>query len=252
MSKFTKRELRVWSLPEQLIAFGVALVVLAVLGPFGTYDMPIGWRVAYWCASLCVGWIFVTAAFFAVFRLPVLTQVNGWVRMVAALLLGALPTVASIPIVEKLFRPDSGDALTLGLLFNVLVICLLIGGSLFVRWKMRLGAKAAASLAERSPFLDRLPCALGRDLVSLSMQDHYVSVTTTQGTDLILLRFSDAIKELNGYPGIRVHRSHWVATSAFEGFRRIKGKDVVALTDGRELPVSQTYLEKVKGALGVN
>ena len=30
----------------------------------------------------------------------------------------------------------------------------------------------------------------------MSMQDHYVEVTTTRGTEMVLMRFSDAIKDV--------------------------------------------------------
>ena len=46
---------------------------------------------------------------------------------------------------------------------------------------------------------------------SLSMQDHFVRVTTDRGSAMVLIRFSDAVRELAGHSGAQVHRSHWVA-----------------------------------------
>ena len=63
---------------------------------------------------------------------------------------------------------------------------------------------------EPESFLRHLPDGVGRDIISLKAAEHYVEVTTTSGTALILMRFRDAVAEL-GNLGIRVHRSHWVA-----------------------------------------
>jgi hypothetical protein len=46
-------------------------------------------------------------------------------------------------------------------------------------------------------------------LLCLQMQDHYVSVHWTSGTDLLLLRLRDAIEEADGGEGLQVHRSWW-------------------------------------------
>ena len=53
-------------------------------------------------------------------------------------------------------------------------------------------------------FLQRLPLEMGRKIISLSMQDHYVRVTTDRGSVMILIRFSDAVKRTrrsSGCPG---------------------------------------------------
>jgi DNA-binding LytR/AlgR family response regulator len=47
-------------------------------------------------------------------------------------------------------------------------------------------------------------------LVTLSAEDHYVRLTTTNGTKLLLIRLSDAIKEIGDMRGMQIHRSHWI------------------------------------------
>ena len=43
----------------------------------------------------------------------------------------------------------------------------------------------------------------------LKMADHYVEAFTTAGSTLVLMRFADAVSELEGADGLRVHRSYW-------------------------------------------
>lgn len=57
----------------------------------------------------------------------------------------------------------------------------------------------------------------------------------------LLLRFSDAMRELGSHPGIQVHRSHWVADCAVLRLDRRDGRRVVVLKSGREVPVSRSY-----------
>ncbi len=81
---------------------------------------------------------------------------------------------------------------------------------------------------------------MGTDVISLSRQDHYVEVTTSLGKQLILLCLSDAIAELEGLRGQRVHRSHWIAIAHARDIRKVGARRVVKLSDNRDLPVSDT------------
>ncbi|MFV4649348.1 LytTR family DNA-binding domain-containing protein, partial [Mycobacterium tuberculosis] len=67
--------------------------------------------------------------------------------------------------------------------------------------------------AERS-LLDRLPPRLGRNLLCLRMEDHYVRAHTDRGSDLLLMPLKAAVAELGEVEGMQVHRSWWVARSA--------------------------------------
>lgn len=95
-------------------------------------------------------------------------------------------------------------------------------------------------------FLRRLPPHLGKNILSLEAQDHYVNVTTDKGSALVLIRLVDAISELDGLEGLRIHRSHWVATNAISNTKRENGKLLVELTNGTALPVSRTYAKHLK------
>ena len=110
---------------------------------------------------------------------------------------------------------------------------------------------AEASTAGSVPgarFLDRLPEKLGRDLVYLKTADHYVEAVTTAGSTLVLMRFVDAVAELDGAGGLRVHRSYWVARHHVKDAARRDGRTTLRLTGGHEVPVSRTHMAAVRAA----
>ena len=109
-------------------------------------------------------------------------------------------------------------------------------------------AAAAQAGSPQARFLDRLPAALGRDVVYLKVRSHYVNVVTTAGSGALLMRFADAVADL-GDQGMQVHRSYWVARRHVLGIERRAERTVLLLTGGDEVPVSRTYLAVVREAL---
>ena len=101
-------------------------------------------------------------------------------------------------------------------------------------------------LRETVAFLARVPKHLGKDLICVQAQDHYLEVITTQGTDLILMRFSDALNELQGPQGIQVHRSWWISKQHVTEFVRQDGKTFVLLNTKTLDPVSRTFLTQAR------
>jgi len=90
-------------------------------------------------------------------------------------------------------------------------------------------------------FLKRLPDELGKSLMRVSGQNHHIEVQTEAGQDRILMRFTDALDELEGLGGMRVHRSHWVCQSAVVGAVQENGKVILTLKGGTQVPVSRSY-----------
>jgi DNA-binding LytR/AlgR family response regulator len=65
---------------------------------------------------------------------------------------------------------------------------------------------------------------------------------------VVLMRLADAIRETGDVPGLQIHRSHWVATSAVVKAHRSEGKVTLELSNGMRLPVSRGYLPAVREA----
>jgi hypothetical protein len=111
-------------------------------------------------------------------------------------------------------------------------------------------AAAAADPATIQPrLLERLPLRLrGAEVYAVEAEDHYLRLHTSKGSDLILMRLSDAIAELEGLEGAQTHRSWWVAKSALTDARRWDGRATLKLKNGAEAPVSRTYARALRKA----
>jgi hypothetical protein len=108
---------------------------------------------------------------------------------------------------------------------------------------------AAAPDATAPRFLARLPARLaGADLYAVEAEDHYLRLHTSKGQDLILMRLSDAIEELEGLEGAQTHRSWWVAKAAVADAERLDGRAVLTLKDGAEVPVSRGFAKTLRSA----
>jgi hypothetical protein len=170
----------------------------------------------------------------------------------AAFILAAIPMSFIVWFVSP-GRPRRlpGGAEWLELYANVAVVS---AGVTFVFWIVSAAERQAARGARRAPailapdtvrlreeprFLDRLPKGLGRDLLALEMEDHYVRAHMAAGSALVLMRMRDAVAELDGMDGLQVHRSWWVARAAVEGTVQ-DGRNIrLRLKNGIEAPVAR-------------
>lgn len=255
------------SLPYQLLpVLGIA-VVLAVLGPFGTYErMDLTQRLAHFGIIGALSWIQVVllAAWFGTIEPIDRWPVAG--RMTLVGLLAAVPSTFEVIAVHSwLVKPiplSLAPKLYPENAFLTVVVSIMIG--LFVEQRLRAKADAerervaalpvpAAAQPDAAPpaapdFLRRVPPALGRDLLALEMEDHYLRIHTALGSDLVLMRLRDALAELGPDRGRQVHRSWWVAEGAVASVDRSAGRLVLILRNGLQVPVSKTYRDSVKEA----
>ena len=102
---------------------------------------------------------------------------------------------------------------------------------------------AAPPLAIR----EKLPPKLARaTLLAVQAEDHYLRVHTNAGDALILMRLGDAVDALADRPGLRTHRSWWVATAAVEDVRFARGRGELTLANGLKAPISRAAAARVK------
>ncbi len=250
------------SLAGQAVALVCLVLLFAFIGPFGTYDsLGFPGRIGYWTVAMGANWLVCGSI-----MMLALAMAGGRSRQRRALVtaaaapLAAAPGTAVVFAAETLFRPGYGETVGVPMVyFSVAVLMLVIGLAVVSvlevrrRGAERVFAGAATSREGSAPgpapgahFLDRLPEKLGRDLVYLKTADHYVEAFTTAGSTLILMRFVDAVAELDGAEGLRVHRSYWVASRHIEGAARSRGRTKLRLTGGHEVPVSRTYMAAVR------
>lgn len=264
--QFTKRELHMPRLMAQLATALALGVFLAVTGPFGTYqDLSVGMRYAYWVGLVLVGYLNILIVAHA---LAALRPHMGHLWRIAIVTLGsAVPTSFAVAWVESLTRLTRPMPLVVlpRLFVSVAVIqllMLLIFTRLRPSWRALLFTEDAqpapppeeavaplpAAAAVPQPFMQRIPAHLGQDLLALGAEDHYLRIITAKGSDLILMRLGDALKELAPESGLQVHRSWWVARGAVMSVRRDGARTMLVLGNEQEVPVSRTYLAAVREA----
>lgn len=124
--------------------------------------------------------------------------------------------------------------------WQVTLIC--VGMSYLAELFARRRVVVAPAAPPPPKFLERLPLKLrGAEVWAVEAEDHYLRLHTSRGQDLILMRLSDAIAELEGVEGAQVHRSWWIARDAITDAQRGDGRATLRLKDGAEAPVSRTY-----------
>jgi hypothetical protein len=97
--------------------------------------------------------------------------------------------------------------------------------------------------------LDRLPVSIGRDIVYLMAELHYVRVVTTRGRSLVLYNLRDAITEMPTDVGIQTHRSYWVAFAHVVRLVNRGGRSFCLMDDGTEVAVSRRESSRVRAQL---
>ncbi len=231
---------------------------LGLVGPFGSYlNGSHLVTVAYWIAAVWAGMIL-----FGVTLRPAIRLASRWrlprVAMLAVVTpLVAMPLALLCHVAAATLWPVQIDRIGLLAWYGqTLVISVPLAMSYgFARGTG--GAREAGSLpAAASPgsasgrLLARLPAGLGREVIALQMEDHYVRVHTAKGSGLVLIPLRQAVQELGaaGRGGLKVHRSWWVARQAVRGFGRDGRNLRLRLSNGLEVPVARTSVAEVRAA----
>lgn len=260
MRDFARLQLIGW-VGRQTSTFGVAILfagVLVWLGALNSARYDIFQRTGYWTINL-VGWSLMSSLVLAALsRWPWSAALRPWRRVALATLIASAPMLALTSATTMLisdWRPLPHE-----LLQQLLSIWLIGGAYLLLCEQLRpwlLDAPPALTPAAPSMetplasdrrvsvgrvLADRLSPQLGTDILCLRVEDHYVRVYTRRGDTLVLARFGDAIAAVSAIPGLRVHRSWWVATAAVDSLRRTGRTAELGLCNGVTAPISQPYL----------
>lgn len=221
----------------------VGAAFLAYAEAFGSARLSLPVRYAYWFGLMFVGWLWgvgVSNFFFGKIARPQ----RLWLRIAISSLVIAVPYSVVVGVASALTRGSSAYFVTPAgmaeILFTTLVISVVM---IVLNVLVARQAGGVTSASSRPPkFLERLPPKLARaDVWAVEAEDHYLRLHTSLGQDLILMRLSDAVAELQGVEGAQVHRSWWVARTAIVDAVRGDGRATLTLKDGAEVPVSRTY-----------
>lgn len=221
----------------------IAGAILTILGPFGTSRLGFIERAVYWI-GLCVAGGLGTGI------IDIVSARFNWTPKNWQLALGQSvgATLCVTAVLFILFPPQSMPSLLLTL-FYVWVIAIVICsfGILFHSRKYK--EQGVEATKTRPDILDRLPPKLrSTDIYAISAEDHYVRMHTSAGDEMVLMRLSDAIKEMSPLIGEQVHRSWWVAEMGIEKVERKSGKTQIRLKNDVVVPVSRSGQKAVKDA----
>ncbi|MCO6386803.1 LytTR family transcriptional regulator DNA-binding domain-containing protein [Aliihoeflea sp. 40Bstr573] len=244
---FTMRELqRHLRSPLLWAALAGVSVVLGLAGPFGTYPaLPVLPRLAYWGAVVVATYVICIAV---VAGLEQVRHPRGSIVIYALYgAAGGLPIALFVRLFNELVF--DGPAIGFLSLFVYAAAIAAVASALIATFTRSYASRSPSpDTARRPTLLDRLPLEIRGRITRLSVQDHYVEVSTDKGRHMLLMRLSDAIAETEGMEGMQVHRSHWVANGAVVRSARRDGRVYLQLADGSEVPVSRSYLKPVREA----
>lgn len=256
------REIAVVFDPERklFLYFGVVFIAVGV-GPFGTYDAMGFWqRTVFWTLDILGGLILIVPILHVFYHSRLVAFIPSPLRFLVGVALGVIPATAYITVLYS----TMGDGLQIPASFPLLYVQVTIFSAIlllteYILWPLVFGTGDAPDpepgdrtgptgppnpvMPERIRLVERLPADVaGGAIISISMQDHYAEVTTTTGKALVLIRLSDAMDLLDGHPGTQIHRSHWVARDFVDKIEKSGRRMEMVLTDGRRLPVGNTFL----------
>ena len=232
---------RQWS----LVSVAVGLF-MGLAGPFGSERADLTVRVIYWVALMVAGSILSQMLSSVVFARGRFAR-RAWLgSVVIALVFLPLYVVVVWLTTSILFVPPLRLSTLPGFIGPVgLVTAAMTGISILTRAafdKRRAAAEPAAVDPAPAKLLQRLPLRLrGAEIHAVQSEDHYLRVHTDRGSDLILMRLSDAVEELKGIDGARTHRSWWVAKSAVMDVKRNDGRAELTLKGDLKVPVSRAH-----------
>ncbi|NBB64705.1 DNA-binding response regulator [Pseudomonas sp. ODNR1LW] len=223
-------------------------VLLGLVGPFGSYmngAAPV--RILYWVASLWTGWLLFGLSLPLLARAADRRGLSPWLWAPPSVVLLAAPmTLISRGLAQIIW----GRTFEVGLLEwfgQSLIISAVATGA--VLWLMSRGSagsgKAEPASLSADP-RDRLPARLGREVLCLQMEDHYVRVHTPQGSHLVLMSLAQAMAGLAGLEGRQTHRSWWVARAAVVGVVEDGRNLSLKLGNGLTAPVSRARVGELR------
>jgi DNA-binding LytR/AlgR family response regulator len=228
-----------------------AALVLTLAGAFGTGAEPFVERLAYWLFVMAAGaaWGHLSQRLLAR-RMDLDGRAGLHILLLTGLV--AVPMCLFVWAATGLFfRGELYPLSALPLLVLPVVTVTAAVSALVVLLGRAIPVQTHASAGAAGParFIERLPLHLyGARLIAVEAEDHYLRLHTDRGSDLILMRLTDALNELEGLEGAQTHRSWWVAKDAVRSASRRDGRATLTLDGGLTAPVSRRYARALREA----
>lgn len=245
---------RTWTSPLLVSLYGaVALgAFLGFAGPFGSFrslaPLP---RYAFWFGCVATGYGLAVATIQILHSAPPFARLP---KLVVIAFVGCVSTLPMMFVVAWALevalpgRSTPPDRLV-SLYFSVAAVQVIIAGIAIWPFFPSRSSEPRPADGDVEQFFGRVPDRLGRDLVALEAQDHYLLVHTLNGSALIHMPLGEAARVLPAGLGFQAHRRWWVARKAVVGTRRDGHQTLIELVGGMSVPVGRTYLAAVRAGL---
>lgn len=234
--------------PVALTTWLLLSLIVAVAGPFGTYEQ-VG------LVERFIGWFSIVGVSVVVGRVVRVVVEERfadspvWQLEVVSIatIVPILTAIISL-LVPHVLGARSEPAAEPG---HIAAYVFIVAASVSTVRRMYFAGqhRREASRAAAVPrLLRRLPMPLQAEIFRLTGRDHHVEIVTANGSTAIRIRFSDAIAEMEPVEGYCTHRSHWVARAAISGVETEGNRTFLRLVNGDRVPVSQTYRPGLEAA----
>jgi hypothetical protein len=224
-------------------------LLMAQLGPYRTIETPTLLRTAYWLIAVIGSGL---AGILADLTLGQRIRLF-WARIaVVSLVITPPVTLFIYALNASMLHLPRRPWLLPQLGWQVLVIMLLVMALRALIWRRVVETRTIVvpplPEAERAFRLRLSAKRRGSRLIAVEAEDHYVRVHTDAGSELLSMRFSEAVEELSRVHGFRVHRSWWVSADAVQDVRWRRGGGEARLPGGISAPVSRSYAPALRDA----
>ncbi len=215
-------------------------MLIAVLGPFGSYLNPIPLRI--------LDQLVMTVAGTVIAGLLIPLQLRAGRRLglpfsfclAIAIVITAIPIAALSALVATLIWPWNVAHYHVS---NWYFEALLMLASLLALWVILEAARSA--WRKPPPVRIDAPSATGA-VLCLQTEDNYVRIHRTQGSSLELMPLHEAIRRFVKADGLQVHRGWWVSSSAVATAERDGRKWRLRLINGLSVPVARNRVVDVR------
>ena len=229
------------SLPPFLIISAIAGITLVILGPYNTTTFSWPFRFVFWIGLCLLGGVGAYTTNEVVNKRKAVS--SKWIRAFIQSLGATLAVFICLLTLTVFMKGWPSQIFYILVPFYIWVVSMAIStiGTLQI--------KEANEAPGRAAIYERLkPILRNADLFAISAEDHYVRVYTSNGEDLILMRFSDAVKETVPLLGLSVHRSWWVAEAGIKSSDQKNRKANIVLKNNLPVPVSRSNIKKLRKA----
>lgn len=242
--------------PITLFAFLAAGTLMTLAGPFGTYvSLDLLDRAAYWYTLVGISIILGIVIRRAVDQKWPARSFCFRANLTAAVFTFLFTPCIILMNASMVWDETVSTDMPIWMMYIAVgIVPVSVNAVLYFMLKFRPMVPVGAPVdyveetSARPRLFERLSDDLGEELIRMSVKDHFVHVYLVGGSERLRMRFGDAVQEVEGVPGMQVHRSHWVAKDAVEGYVQIGGRVSLCLSDGSEVPVSRNYRQHVEDA----